>query len=866
MSQNKQLIADSNFVQEVSEDPYADNVPDRLRRSLGQFWKFDSDKITLDYEPLYESFSAIPYVVNYGKSMLNNYATFLQLDQEVYIKGSHIINLVDFDFGRWRDKINSLFDPTPDFSQEDHVFEFDKPLFGNELEEAVDSNFNPPFVKSSTDYNFYNQNYEQLIASEDISEAVLPNLYVFSSEKSNFDLDTELGEEPTNSDYFNFITLGEALPSNVVRPEMLTGRDGQTVKKYSGGEYFNLWSNKYFTADQDKVRDLNRKFSNIFFSADQAKLMAEHNKDAIHFPMSVKLEFSTDRSSGFVEMLSESNLLDSFMRDVVDHFNSLHRLINNSRNRANLPGDLVKAFVLFDKRSTQVSGLYKKYHYTRASIDTPVMDLTSWLEGLYDYFNAIEEDGGLLSRLDEDQFDRFTPQTSQAREVNRNNRFLTKVNNILDLENLKRPVLKSGQGLRDYVFLNSRQPLLIGKEPSNNFMGNLLLLIFTGKLRSFIQDKFRSYEQLSGGKMAHSETVFYKISKYTVESGIPSRQPIQNFFIPNSKDLDVIEFIDTQVKYGNDREYKYEVKAYNVVIGTKYRFSTPQFPNIAQPEANVKVHARPSIQIVELPLYETTTAVLDDAPLPPNINVIPFRGISNTIKFNMSSDVGSYKSMPVLLENTDFQWSFDFRRKRKLSQDEPLTYSTDDNASLFQIFRTEEPPTGYLSFNNKKIQEIYSGEFFTNGGRTASSVSYEDKIMPNKKYYYTFRTIDIHGNISNPSPVYMLEMVDDNGSVIPKIEIFKFKPSIERVPQRTMKRVIKIEPSFANTIINESKSNLPSTDGPLEFFNLDNIVLGTSEESVWGKTFKIRVTSKSTGKKVDLNVTFRTTAIKKGNF
>ena len=72
MSQNKQLIADSNFVQEVSEDPYADNVPDRLRRSLGQFWKFDSDKITLDYEPLYESFSAIPYVVNYGKSMLNN--------------------------------------------------------------------------------------------------------------------------------------------------------------------------------------------------------------------------------------------------------------------------------------------------------------------------------------------------------------------------------------------------------------------------------------------------------------------------------------------------------------------------------------------------------------------------------------------------------------------------------------------------------------------------------------------------------------------------------------------------------------------------------------------------------------------------
>ncbi len=39
-----------------------------------------------------------------------------------------------------------------------------------------------------------------------------------------------------------------------------------------------------------------------------------------------------------------------------------------------------------------------------------------------------------------------------------------------------------------------------------------------------------------------------------------------------------------------------------------------------------------------------------------------------------------------------------------------------------------------------------------------------DKNTPNKKYYYTFKTIDYHGNISNPSPVYEVEIVDDNGA------------------------------------------------------------------------------------------------------
>jgi len=35
-----------------------------------------------------------------------------------------------------------------------------------------------------------------------------------------------------------------------------------------------------------------------------------------------------------------------------------------------------------------------------------------------------------------------------------------------------------------------------------------------------------------------------------------------------------------------------------------------------------------------------------------------------------------------------------------------------------------------------------------------------------------------------------------------------------------------------------------------------NVDIGTAADLIWDKTFKIRLTSKKTGKKIDLNVTY----------
>jgi hypothetical protein len=42
------------------------------------------------------------------------------------------------------------------------------------------------------------------------------------------------------------------------------------------------------------------------------------------------------------------------------------------------------------------------------------------------------------------------------------------------------------------------------------------------------------------------------------------------------------------------------------------------------------------------------------------------------------------------------------------------------------------------------------------------------------------------------------------------------------------------------------------------YTQLDNLEVGSEdlEDKIWGKTFKLRLTSKKTGKKIDLNITY----------
>jgi hypothetical protein len=63
-------------------------------------------------------------------------------------------------------------------------------------------------------------------------------------------------------------------------------------------------------------------------------------------------------------------------------------------------------------------------------------------------------------------------------------------------------------------------------------------------------------------------------------------------------------------------------------------------------------------------------------------------------------------------------------------------------------------------------------------------------------------------------------------------------------------------------LVNEQASGLVDENGTLLTPQENSIVLGIEDEVLFGKTFKIRITSKDTGKKLDLNIAFKTSVVK----
>ena len=158
----------------------------------------------------------------------------------------------------------------------------------------------------------------------------------------------------------------------------------------------------------------------------------------------------------------------------------------------------------------------------------------------------------------------------------------------------------------------------------------------------------------------------------------------------------------------------------------------------------------------------------------------------------------------------------------------------------------EEPPTNsYRDFKESLLLTINS----------RNQSSYTDKIEHNKKYYYTFRSIDIHGNISNPSPIYQVEMVENSGVIYPVVSIYKLEQQKKNVKTKSFKKFLKITPS-----LNQSKlvmDNLEQ-DSMATVYKDASLGFGLNDGKpvVNGKKFKFRIRSKHTGKILDLNVKF----------
>jgi hypothetical protein len=171
---------------------------------------------------------------------------------------------------------------------------------------------------------------------------------------------------------------------------------------------------------------------------------------------------------------------------------------------------------------------------------------------------------------------------------------------------------------------------------------------------------------------------------------------------------------------------------------------------------------------------------------------------------------------------------------------QPILYKTDDGRGRYLIYRTTTTPNEWVDFHNADVKSLNS-DF---------SAGYNDIILPNVDYYYFARFQDIHGNESNPTPIYHVRIVKEGG--FPPYVITKLHTFYKGIPESEKR---KYEKSFKKYI----KIGLaPDTRSVKDDLNpeLADLKYHRRGGSSSLKKYKVRITSKKTGKKFDINLDF----------
>ena len=429
----------------------------------------------------------------------------------------------------------------------------------------------------------------------------------------------------------------------------------------------------------------------------------------------------------------------------------------------------------------------------------------------------------------------------------------------------------------------------VGMSPAEKFANIFRMLLIKGKIARFVNARARTYVQVMSGVPAKSEVLGFIIDKYEIDRRNEATY-ISSFHLLSNNDREVERFVDSQVKYG--KIYEYRINRVVAVVGNKYAYAAPSkgavdFRDIEDaqraedPQAmrsqtaiykqSIGVANMPFLQIMSVPSTTKRVAVADRPPLYPNVDIIPFKNDQNRVLFNLSANCGEYLAPPVLLEDDDnLQFytvavtqglqsvqnvsyqdvaSLNFSLARDLSDAEMIRFRSDDPASTFEVFRIDRYPRTIQDFRGNKLRKDFTH---------SDNFSFVDGITPNKKYYYIFRTEDVHGHVSNPSHIYEVELITFNESVRLSVKIVEpediaNKKKMLRQSTRQARQFVSIKPN-----ISQKTLQLPASG---EFQDLVNAstdaIFGEPEvNKLWGKKFKLRIRSKNTGKEVDVNFRF----------
>ena len=397
-------------------------------------------------------------------------------------------------------------------------------------------------------------------------------------------------------------------------------------------------------------------------------------------------------------------------------------------------------------------------------------------------------------------------------------------------------------------------------------------------------------------------------------------QAIQNVWLSNSSETEAIEYIDTQIKYNESyvfviwaynfvagTRYVYsnfrtsesdpisfgeggveyipdadpddtvtanflgaqtlaalsstgwnlgEIKMPDEKESDFYRFNTSESLTLdVDDDCEVAFTAStiPMAIIKEVPFFVWQGSAMDMPPSVPDVNIIPYCGNDSELLILLNPTAGTTQAEPIII-NASEQAIFDDIKTSQGLYSGLVEFGTDNPIDGYEVYRVTELPSSYSDFAGNLLTTV-STLYDEAMEKKANAASYLEIVESNTKYYYTFRSIDIHGHFSNPTSVFEVELLNDDGIVVPSISVIEMVEEKLTDDSKSFKGVIHVVPKITQAVVNEPESSLGGESANI-FGDSTGPVLGVEDETLWGKTFKIRLVSRQTKRKFDINVTF----------
>ena len=299
-----------------------------------------------------------------------------------------------------------------------------------------------------------------------------------------------------------------------------------------------------------------------------------------------------------------------------------------------------------------------------------------------------------------------------------------------------------------------------------------------------------------------------------------------------------------------------EEEVFTEGLADNFFFTNAQLASYNKFLADFNISIEPTIKLIEVPIYTKTLTVIDHPPA--QLDVQPFQRMdgSGILGFLTNLKAFTPDTFPRTLTELESSISDAYLVSNDMIDTEKVKFPSRSKTSSISILRKSERPETITDFDlindlaGSRSLEIEGSKY------TLSNAIYEEKVLTNRKYYYILRTVNENGILGQITNVIQAELVDDGGykySLFEELFEDDFQEQIPSQVSKELKKIFEVIPNINQLEFDDSEVNYDND----AFEEISNVKVGSKDDSIFDKTFKIRLTSRKTGKMIDLNVTYK---------